>query len=145
MPTTTRYYTIPGSAWLPYRDTYDFVRTAESIFTYTAPATFYAAVNLPHGAVVTELSAWLYDNEATDIPVTLYRMPADGLIIHQMAYVTSSGASAGYRVFSDSTIVDSTIDNYNNAYVLQGMLISGDDNHRLGQVRITYTIDEPLP
>ena len=143
---TTRYYTIPGSAWLPYRDTYTVIRVKTAVYTFTVGTTnWYAAVNLPHGVFVTELRAWVYDNDAADISVYLYRHAAGTGSASQMAYVSSSGASTGYRSISDSTIVASIIDNQNYAYLLYGTLGSGNNMYALSQVRITYTITEPLP
>jgi len=146
IPTTTRYYTVPGLAWLPRYDHYNFGRWGSYIYTSTAGTTYwYAPVNLPDGAVVTEFRAWVYDNHAEDIMVQLSRSEATMGDTWLMASVTSSGATFSYRAFSDSTIGSSTIDNQNNAYVLTGVLRSGNSYHRLGQVRITYNITEPLP
>jgi hypothetical protein len=145
--TATRYYTIPAPAWLPWRDTNTFYRGVPDIYTTTVGETYwYAAVNLPHGAVITELTAWVLDNDSTwDVTVALYRQLTGTTIFPSMTYATSTGQSSSYEALSDSTIVESTIDNENNAYMLYGILRSGDDNHRLGAVRITYTITEPLP
>ena len=143
---TTRYYTIPASAWLPSHETYDFYRWLNYLSTSTAGSTsWFAAVNLPHGAVVTELTAWVYDNDAADITVILYSITDWGGIADMVSAV-SSGASTSRRSISNSTtIVFSTIDNLNKAYLLWGVMTSGNSNHRLSKVRITYTIDEPLP
>lgn len=146
MQTTTRYYKVPAIAWLPRQENYVFTRISPCLYTTTAGATYwFAAVNLPHGAVVTELKAWVWDDDASEISVYLMRHEAGTSTVNQMSYVGSSGASPSYRAFTDSTISYSIIDNQNYAYLVRAILRSGNSDHRLGQVQITYTIDEPLP
>lgn len=143
IPTTTRYYTIPGCAWQPINHFYEFYSSATTYTTTLGTTYWYAPVNLPHGAVVTELMAWLLDNDGTDIDVTLYRQYVTSL--YQMAFVSSSGSSGVYTQYPTTAISYPTVDNYNYAYYLYGRLRSGSSSHRLGQVRITYTITETLP
>lgn len=144
IPATTNYYSIQGSAWQPANDYYDYYSGAYT-YTYTAGTTaWYAPVNLPHGAVVTELRAWLYDNDASyNVDVLLCRQT--GGSAYTMAEVSSTGSSTVYIQYANSSISYSTIDNLAYAYFLYGMLRSGNSNHRLCQVCIRYTITETLP
>lgn len=143
---TTRYYSIPATAWLPYRDDYTIYRTYAGLYTTTAGTTQWrATVNLPHGSVVTGLRALIYDNSTYDIEIRLIEQIAGSQGYYILANVTSEGALDSYREFYDFTIQNPIVDNEYCAYLLVGDLVSGDNNHRLGQVRITYTIDEPLP
>jgi len=145
IPTTTRYYSIPGSAWLPYQDAYAFTRNAGYIHTTTLGiTTWWAPVNLPHGAVVTEFRAWVWDGHGTDdIDVYLYRQTGNDVDV--MASVASSGSLPWWQWWNDTSIDYATINNEDYAYVARGNLRSGSSSHALSRVRITYTIEEPLP
>ncbi len=145
MQPKTRYYSIPGSAWLPYRENYVCYRDYRETWTTTPSVSrWYAPVNLPHGAVVTELRAWVMDNDASwDITVYLTRQ-AEGSTAH-MAVGDSTGASSSYQQLVDSSISYNPIDNQNYAYFVYAYLRSGNSAHKLNKVCITYTIDEPLP
>jgi hypothetical protein len=147
---TTRYYSIPGCAWQPLWSTYDYW-SGES-YTYSTTAgttTWYAPVNLPHGAVITQLTAWIWDTHdgAWDeqVEVLLMRDDHESYTPDIMALVKSSGNSEGYIPYTDSSIDHATVDNQNYQYYLRGYLRSGDSTHQLSSVRITYTITEPLP
>jgi hypothetical protein len=146
IPLTTRYYSTPASAWQPSNSTIAFSNSGTSVWTPNSGVTYwYAPVILPHRAVVTELKAWVYDNDGADIEVQLLRQVASGSSADSMAYVVSAGQMEIYWPLSTSLISYPTIDNHNNAYFLYGTLRSGDNNHRLSHVQIAYTIDEPLP
>lgn len=142
IPTTTRYYSVPGCAWLPARDWYVFEKSTTYLWTNTDGDTYwYQPVDLPHGAVITEFSVWVYDADTTyDIDVKLWCQQPSTV----MASITSSGDS-GYAQYSDSSIYQATVDNQNNSYIIQAILRQGGIWHQLGRVRITYTITEPLP
>lgn len=145
IPTTTRYYSIPTVAWRPSNSSVDFriVVGGTILWTLTSgDVSFFAPVYLPHGAVVTEFRAWLYDNAMiADFDVYLFRQAEK--VTEQMASVTTSGHSTDVVQYYDSSIDYPTVDNQNYAYFVCGILNA--DFQELGQMRITYTIDEPLP
>ncbi len=145
IPTTTRYYSIPTSAWRPSNSNVHFdISGNNNLWTLNFPGDtyFYAPVYLPHGAVVTEFRAWLYDNAIiTDFDVYLCRQT--GEVTDQMASITTSGHSFELLQYYNSSIVYPTVDNQNYAYFVLGILNSGEQ--WLNQVLITYTITEPLP
>lgn len=144
IPTTTRYYSIPSPAWLPYSYTYTFFRGVYTYTTTSGSTGWYAPVNLPHGAVVTELRAWLYDASTTyNIEVNLMRQSIT--VVSQMARIRTSGSSPSFVEYANSSIGVPTVDNRNYAYYVHAYMRSGDNTHRLNKVRITYTIDETLP
>ena len=107
-----------------------------------------AAVNLPDGAEVTELEAWIYDDD-TNFPVRVRLMRLEfGTVLAPvrltMATVESATANASTSVqnLTTNTIASSTIDNENYAYFLW---FSGGDNTqdtRLYGTKITYTVTE---
>jgi len=146
MNPTTRYYSIPGSAWLPFTDVGPFYFYRNNWYVWTGSyyhTYWYAPINLPHGAVVTEFRAWVWDSYETDITVSL-EMQLIGSS-STMASVSSTGISSSYQELSTSEISYNPIDNQNYAYSVYGVMESGDRHHRLSKVQITYTITEPLP
>jgi len=144
IPTTTRYYSIPGCAWLPEGWYVEFLRLGEETHSNTGGGiNWYVPINLPHGAVVTELRARVYDLDLTyDVQVTLFRQ--FGSTSYIMAGVNSNN-NPGWVQHSDDTINYATIDNQNYVYYLRGQTRVVGSDHRLGQVRITYTVTETLP
>lgn len=144
MDTVVRYYSIPGCEFGAVYENYDWYR-ASYLYTLAAGATHWVAgVHLPDGAVVTEINGYVYDNDASDIIVRLYRSNHSGGY-NTMADVTSSGASTSVRTFTDNSIDYATIDNEDYYYYARVGLNSGDSNHRLYQIRIKYEITQPLP
>ena len=136
IPTTTGYYSIPPCAWQPAESTYDFHRWKHAFYTTTAGTTWwFVPLYLPHGAILTELEVWLWDNHASDIQVELVK----GLAT--IASVSSSGSSEAYVAYTNSTISWPMVDN-TAAYCLLGQLSAGDGSHAFSDVQITYIITE---
>lgn len=111
----------------------------------TGPVPYYidldAPVNLPNGATVTEVRAWVYDNAASDnVSVWLNRYPNGGAR-SEMAYVVTSADSAAVQQIFDNTITNPVIDNANFHY---GINIALGANAlsavRIYNIRITYTL-----
>ncbi|WP_436515062.1 beta strand repeat-containing protein [Ekhidna sp. To15] len=124
---------------------------------FTNPYTYYsggsgslayatAPVKLPEGAVVTEVEAWVVDNDATAsnfVRVNLYRSQI-GVINsnNNMAQIETSSESAAVQALDDTTIFSQTIDNTNYSYRL---LFSARDNSstlQLHGVRISYSVTQ---
>ena len=144
IPTTERYYQVPACAWQPFYSAYNFESGPRETFTFTdGPTYWYAPVNLPDGAVITEFKATVYDNDPQNVIVWLCRQ--GGGSFAPMAEVESTSNSELYQSYTDTSIDYATVDGYLNAYLVEGLLRSGDANHRLSNVRITYTITETLP
>jgi hypothetical protein len=109
----------------------------------------FAGVNLPDGAVVTGIDAYVLDNDATasrDIAyVQLWRQSGAvgtsfGNAINMGQTVGTSGASAVIQKISTSSISSSTIDNANYCYYLRVGSFQANTNLMLFKVVITYTI-----
>ncbi len=144
MKKVVRYYSIPACEFGAREESYDWYRV-HYLRTNTSGSTYwYASVHLPDGAVVTEVSAYIVDNDASDIGVNLHGRDHSGLAA-VMAWVTSSGASSDVRTITDNTISNATINNADYCYCAKVVLASGDANHRLWQIRIKYEITHPLP
>lgn len=132
----TGYLTIPGT---------DFVATSGSPASYT-PTNAYSdtgnlavAVNLPNGAIITQVTYYYYDGSAgSDSSVALRRNAlGSGASYSDMANASSSG-SGTYGSASDDSINDATID---NSALLYHLAITGANaiTNAVQAVRITYT------
>lgn len=97
-------------------------------------------INLPHGAVITGITAHIYDNDATyDSRIQLYRLaPGTATAVANTALTT--GASTTTQVLTTGAIAV-TIDNQNNYYQLTWDSRQGLGNTmRLYGIFITYTV-----
>jgi hypothetical protein len=152
VPTTTRYYTVPGNSFnLETTTTQEIFRGESSVWAIDSyeDFTFYAPVQLPDGAVVTEVLAQIWDaNSVWDITVELRRFSTNATsnaATNLMASVSSTGSIyASFRTFNTTSISNATINTQNYSYILKAEWYNdlGDDQMRLGNVRIKYTIDE---
>ncbi len=142
--TETRYYTVPFSAFVgssqtvPYTHGADHIRNTEIIgHGYNAP------VNLPHGATITKFAVYYYrDDAASSFDVHLYRV-RPSLAISELFPPTNTD----YTIYESSVTANNAVNNENYAYYIYAYLDPNDSDLdvRLGWVRITYTITQPLP
>jgi hypothetical protein len=139
--TAQRYLTVSGFAFLPASPSLSYDRTQQKLQTHSA-GSWYAEVNLPHGATVTELRCVVYDPDATyGTTVMLNEMLLNAGGGSAMGSVSSSGAT-GLQELVDSS-ASGTIDNEHYVYSLRA--ITGGTLQALHSVRIAYTVTEPLP
>ncbi len=145
MDTVVRYYSIPACDFGAIQKSYDWFCGGQ-LYALTSGTTYWdAGVHLPDGAVVTEIMAYIKDDDATDITIYLNRLTPHTGASSVMAGVSSSGASSDFRTITDNTISIATINNVDYCYYAQVLLKSGDNKHRLCQFRIKYEITHPLP
>lgn len=136
---------IAAAAFTPANETTDFAKSDKSLnFQSGVIASFYAPLQLPDGATITEISLDYIDNIAGIF--TMYLEGTDGSTTTQIADVSTSGASdPALRTVSSTTIADGTVDNDTNAYYLQ--LIFGADGGASSlsfrRAEITYTYTQP--
>ncbi len=145
MKKVVRYYSIPACAFSPSSGNYNVTRRDNWLSTNTAGYTnWYAPVNLPDGAVVTELSCRLADSDASNnVTVTLYSCSNVGSVVY-MGDCSTTG-STGLQTITDVSISNATIDNENYPYFVALILSSGTSQHEILRVRIKYEITKPLP
>jgi hypothetical protein len=120
---------IPGVAFVSSRDSAaTFAACIPETIHSPSGGSFYAPVNLPHGAKVTRLTYHWWDAVAGDATVTLVRLntPTTGSSI-AMAAVSSSGADAIHTSSTTATISNGTIDNANAQYFVRAALPAGGD------------------
>ncbi|MDI6839686.1 MAG: hypothetical protein QMD71_02335 [bacterium] len=81
MDTVVRYYTIPPCAFMPGTNSYAYGTTGGLyLASYSLNSEWYAPVNLPDGAKVTEFEVRVMDNNANNINATLLRGNLDNAI-----------------------------------------------------------------
>ncbi len=105
-----------------------------------------AAVNLPHGAKITKLVLYYYDNSTQNMSIVLAGMGMDDSNLLSLANFTTSGAEENYRVVEDTTITSETINNQSYAYWIEvGIPGSQGANLMIRGVRIDYSYPVNLP
>ncbi|MFB0516928.1 MAG: hypothetical protein ACETWG_10060 [Candidatus Neomarinimicrobiota bacterium] len=147
LPATMRYYSIPTVAFTPYPGVNKLFITdtspmGEMDMNLTAP------VNLPHGAIIKELTAYIYDASATeDVAVYLKTSWQHDETPTGLLTLTKS-TSAGNDILS-STSVDITVDNQTYNYWIEVVWRSPMDPDqstiKFRNVLIGYTVTSPLP
>ena len=140
----TRYWSITGAEFIQNDETDEYEKSIGALYSTTN--TFTAPVHLPHGAKVTKIKVYFWDNVDLDnnLTVRLYR---NNMKMHEelMAKVTTEGANDSWRVGEDSSILYATIDNSQYAYRLYVNFGINSSDLRLGGVVIEYTVTNPLP
>ncbi|MEP1033900.1 hypothetical protein, partial [Ekhidna sp.] len=122
---------------------------------FTNPFAYYAGgggslayatvpVKLPEGAVITNVEAWVLDNDATAsnfVRLNLYRSQIGVINSNSnMAQVETSSESASVQSLNDNTLFFQTIDNNNYSYRLLFTARDNSSTLQLHGVRITYTV-----
>lgn len=121
-------------------DWYGYFRSGGTAFGYAT-----VQVNLPDGAVVTELRGWIFDNVTTNpVRVQLIRQQLGSSAIANMATIESDVATAINAVQNlvETNIFNATIDNANYAYFLIFTGLQNSQDTRLYGSRITFTVTE---
>ncbi len=143
---TMRYYSIQAAAFASVRVPY-LIQTVTGGTFYE----YYTPVNLPHDAVIKELTAYVYDASSSEnISIDLKAAYQHDLSWTSLASMTSTGLG-GNEVVSLTEMGDGlseTVNNYDYAYVIRvhwttDMAVPG--NIMFMNLRIGYTITTPLP
>ncbi len=98
-------------------------------------------VDLPHGAVVTELFSQTIARTAGAVDINLKNSLLSSASDTQMAQNTHNAIETQ----TDSSITDATIDNETKCYRIEIDATGAASGIQLSGIRITYTITEPLP
>ncbi len=145
--TKTKYLSVPVAAFSPiYGDTYDGWFAGYMYATSGGSNAFFLApVNLPHGALVTNVRFILYDDSASsDHWVNLWRILPDGSMT-QMATAVTSGKTTAWQTVDDNTISGNrAVDNSRDAYMI-GLRLDGTEQFKIRtrHVIITYKVSGP--
>jgi len=106
---------------------------------------YYAPVHLPDGATINKVVLYYFDNDETNLQLSLFRLEAGGTTVASLAAITPTG-DPGYSHDFDTSISDAYIDLANYPYAL-GLVIpaGGGDLLTVLQVRIDYEYPTFLP
>lgn len=142
----TRYASVAACAFSPQYDGLDYYSHGFLGLSAGASGIFTAPIQLPHGAVVTELRVYILDDSSNEhITVYLFRKDFDGSSAQMASTGTTDPERSGSVIsHNDTTISYATIDNANNAYYLSAYF-DGSVATDLHGVRVTYTVYTPLP
>ncbi|HOU12090.1 MAG TPA: hypothetical protein PKZ84_03165 [Anaerolineae bacterium] len=139
----TSYISIPATAFTPQNNPSGYYNYGYMV-SNSAGGTFYAPVQLPHGAIVTGMTFYWFDNDISKAITCTLRLDAmgqAGSFDSAMAEVVSTGSS-GSGFGSTGSISEATIDNQHYIYYLKWEWpVSGGLAGR--GVVIAYTITEP--
>ena len=110
---------VPAAAFVPQDEEDVYSNLGYVLYNYhTLLCYFYASIQLPHGATVTNLTVYWYDKGTDYVMCTLYRH--NQTIVDVMAYTNSPQTEAPeYGSSYDDTILHATVDNNQYAYYLK--------------------------
>lgn len=112
-----------------------------------ASKTWYGPVQLPHGAIISELRLFYIRTEGV-MTTSLYRGPLDATGVGTIGTVTASDAGAVWTSeIEDAPLANNTVDNTAYYYYFRVTIDNVDNvlDQLFSGVRLTYTIQEPLP
>ncbi len=106
-----------------------------------------AALNLPHGAKITKVVVYYYDNSSTsDLWAILAAISMDEPVLPNLATLSTSGAEANNRVMEDTTISPDIIDNQSYASWIEVGIPGGQATSLMIRgIRIDYSYPVSLP
>ncbi len=143
--TITRILSLAPAAFVPNTESAGYDTTKGSLASDSvATLNAYAGINLPHGAIVTDLVMWGSTPAVGSVTVSLNRNALASDTNAEMASAAITNVN-GSDTATDNTISDATIDNENYEYVCQVTLAQTATLSALFGVRIKYTIVAPLP
>ena len=157
----TFYRNISFAELVNYHDAADDVATRFGGSGYvrctdgTAPysCALYTGVHLPHGATVTEVRAWVYDDDGSGhLEIELRRYgngeASTGDIMASAATTDPYNGTSVFEIYDD-TIVNATVDNQTHHYMLRVVLepdsASSLPDIRFYNARITFTMPRVAP
>lgn len=147
IPSTTRYLSIPGSAFLPTNDTVAYEGQGARWATGGSSAAFSVPVNLPDGANITEVRLIYFRGAAETISFSFRRF--DPMTNTQQTIASGIGSSTSCPCSLVPTIGPfTTVNNQTyNYFALVAWNVNSQfpDAHKIQGLRITYTITTPLP
>jgi hypothetical protein len=108
---------------------------------------FFAAIDLPDGAVMTSFSLYYANFQGNDIHCKLRKREALGFTWANLCEVIVTTTHADVTKISTNTIVDPVIDNENNVYFvyIEVNNIPSDGHTGISAIEIEYTYDKVTP
>lgn len=150
LPATTRTLTLPCGAFHPTSNTLDYLSDGSFLRGVTSGQvlTFDAPLCLPDGATVTQLAAYVLDNDATrSISVSLNRVQQTTTSLSTLAVAGTTVAGVSPSLQETITNPAIAIDNdvFTYALRLSWTVPATPTNMAFHAVKVTYRITTPLP
>jgi hypothetical protein len=149
IPTTTRSLMVSAAAFRPVGYSQQYFIDSDGV-TNTAInlglSFFVAPVNLPDGAIVTNVTVFATDNNSSNMTVELVAQSQPSQAFTRFTAVDTTGSAAGVRAFSSGTL-SSPVTTSVQSLALRAYWSSVTPTNSLvlAAVRINYTINSPLP
>ncbi|MFC1543584.1 hypothetical protein ACFL4K_03485 [Candidatus Neomarinimicrobiota bacterium] len=148
IPATTRYYSIPAAEFLPYDwDVVSVPYIADEMMGMM-PFNISAPVHLPHGAIITEFSARVYDGHTIE-NITVSLLYANAFADAYTNITTMTSSYDGGNLTLENGLPPHTVDNINNVYVVTASWTSpvmpDQADIKFRNALIGYTVNQPLP
>ena len=104
----------------------------------------FATIHLPQGAIVTEVRIYYVDCSTNNMTVYFRRTGSGGISIENLGSISSTETDSPSAPIARSMYFNPnvTIDNASNRYTIIFESAQNDNNHRLYNVRIQYTINQ---
>jgi len=143
--TETRYYTIPSFAFVgesdstPYSYSFLVLKNTDGAF---ASNSYYAPVNLPDGARITNVAVYYYKPDAAATAyVFLQKLGTVNATVATITLTTNAAFSILPQAVTENVV------SQNNSYWVSAQLDPNDSawDIQLAWVCITYTVTKPLP
>jgi hypothetical protein len=144
--TRTGYVSVAPAAFVPDDETYQYDRDSGTGLMQDSPSSgsyYNAPVSLPHGATVTKLTVYYFDNSANGTILARLRYSNMGTGTYAMAEALS--ANDGYGSTDDTSIDYAQVDNETRAYYVRAQFPAApySDTLNLKGVVIEYQYTEP--
>jgi hypothetical protein len=144
--TRTGYISVSPAAFVPDDEAYQYDRDSGSGLKQDSASSgslYYAAVSLPHGAVVTKFTIYYYDDSTGG--TILARLRYSNLSTGSYAMAEALSADGGYGDTDDTSIDYAEVDNETRAYYVQVQFPSAPYSGTLNfkGVVIEYEYTEP--
>jgi hypothetical protein len=133
----TGYVTIAGGAFTPLDQNVAFFKGGDELVSSTGSC-FFAPVNLPQGAKLTELAMWYAKNDASAKSLLVARMSLSTRSTTTISSVGASNTGGGFQSTAAAVTATSvqTVNNKAYAYFLQTCLSNTEE---FVSARLTYT------
>jgi hypothetical protein len=138
----TRHWSCAGTAWENTDSTESYSLADSEKFATGGSAIFRCSVDIPDGAVVTEVDFSVVDNDATnDADCELWSTAmASGVGDETFMAGASTSGTPGNTQIGTTDITSATVDNAENAYFVQCFIDGTDASLGLYGANITYTV-----
>ena len=141
----THYLSVPAAAFHAANGSKIFISglTSSIMIGDSATGSLYAPVFLPHGAMITRMTAYCTDNSSTNMGINLLSTPHGGLIA-PLITMSTFGLSGDNVEVVVTPVSPLAVDNSTHSYYLQASAVSWPSGFILSlqSVLIEYTTTE---